>query len=302
MPFRISDAPTSSTVAAQVSAARRRFTTAQEQISTGKKINRPSDDPRGAAAVIDLRTSQSEINQMKRNAGAASDVLLASDGALDHYENLIDRARTLLMQGASGTTTPVSRGALAAEVDNLRIQMLAIANSQREGIYLFGGTRQDEPPYNSATGVPSATLSAERKLRVEPNMAPITVGFRAEDVFADANGAVFDTLTGVAAALRGTGNPTADETTVLQGIDRLDAYGELAKIARARVGPNINVAEAALERLGDSFLSSEETAQRIESVDIAEAAVRLSESQNALQAIIAARGTTGRRSLIDYLG
>ncbi|MEJ7713942.1 MAG: hypothetical protein WKF84_29875 [Pyrinomonadaceae bacterium] len=64
---------------------RNRIATAQQQIASGKRINRPSDNPQGAAAVISLRTTQAEIDQMKRNAGTAGDTLLATDVDVDAW-------------------------------------------------------------------------------------------------------------------------------------------------------------------------------------------------------------------------
>lgn len=302
MPFRISDAPTSSTVARQISNARNRITDAQEEIATGKRINRPSDDPQGKAAVINLRTSQAEIEQMKRNAGAAGDSLQATDTALDSYENMLDRAHAIMMQGASDLTTDVARQALAVDLDNLRSQVLSIANTRREGLYVFGGTRQNAPPFDPITAAPAATASTERLLRIEPGATPVNVGFRAEDIFSDSAGSIFTTLSSVSAALKGTGDPIADKAAILAGMDRLAVFTTQASVTRARVGPNLNVVEAAQQRLADSSFSTEKMAQRLEAADFSESAVKLSESQTALQAIVQTRGLSNRRSLIDYLG
>lgn len=302
MPFRMTDAPTSSNVASQISLARSRYAATQERLSTGKRINRPSDDPQGAAAVISLRTSQAEINQMKRNAGEAGDALLSSDSAIESYETMLDRARAIFSQGASDLTTDTARNSLAVDLDNLRNQMIAIANTRHEDLYIFGGTRQNASPYDPNTGAPAAVPSNERTLRIEPNAQPLIVGFRAEDVFGDANGTVFDLLQNVSAALRGTGNAATDRTTILTGIDRLETLTDRASVARARLGPNLNVVDAARQRLDDGSLASEESIQRIESTNFAEDAIKLSEDQNALQALIQTRGNTNRRSLIDYLG
>src|SRR3712207_5794122 len=105
MRFRITDAPTSNTVAAEINMARQRMTLAQEKIMSGKRINRPSDDPQGAAVMINLRTTQAEITQMKRNSQWANDALSMSDTVLNSYELTLDRARALFVQGASDFTT-----------------------------------------------------------------------------------------------------------------------------------------------------------------------------------------------------
>lgn len=302
MPLRITDAPTSNTTATQIFAARQRIAEAQQQISTGKRINRPSDDPQGAAAVITLRTTQSEIDQMKRNAATASDLLLQTDSDINTFEGLIERARTLLVQGGSDITSSDSKAIIATEIESLRTRMLALANSQRDGMYVFGGTRTSEPPYNPTTAVPAATASSERKLRIEPTIPPATIGFRAEQIFSDATGTIFSALETTAAALRGTGDPVADRTAVLTGLDRMTSFTNRAGISRAMVGSQLSAAEAASQRLTEGSLAAERAVEIIEAADFAESAVRLTEGQTALQAIIQSRGSANRTSLIDYLG
>lgn len=301
MPLRITDAPSSSNTAAQISAARRRIAEAQLQISTGKRINRPSDDPQGAAAVITLRTTQAEIDQMKRNATTAGDLLLQTDGDVDSYEHLIERARVLLTQGGSDITGSESKSTIATELDSLRTRMLALANSQRDNMYVFGGTRTSEPPFDPTTGAPAASVSAERKLRIEPTLPPATVGFRGEEIFSDAAGTVFSALETASAALRSTGDPVADKAAVLAGLDRMGSFANRAGIARARIGSNLSTAEAAAQRLAEGSLAAERAAQIIEAADFAASAVQLTEGQTALEAVIKSRGAT-RPSLLDYLG
>ncbi len=302
MPLRVTDTPTSSNTAAQISTARNRIAIAQQQIATGKRINRPADNPQGAAAVINLRTTQAEIDQMKRNAGTAGDTLLATDADVDAYERLIDRARTLLTQGGSDSTPDGSKDIIATEIDGLRSRMLSIANLQRGGLYVFGGTRQSEAPFDPSTAVGSAIPSSERKIRTEPSVAPTTVGFLAEGIFADATGTIFSALETVATALRGTADPVADKAAVLAGLDRLESFASLGGIARARIGSGLNAADSALERMNEGSLATEIALQRIEASDFAEAALMLTEGQTILQAIIQSRGSAGRTSLIDYLG
>lgn len=302
MPFRVTDSSVSARLAAQIGVARQRNLRAQEQVSSGRRINRPSDDPSGAADVIRLRTSQAAVDQFRRTATAANDVLLLSDNTLDSYQVSLDRVRTLMTQGASDITTPEERQLIAVEIESLRTQMLAIANSQRDGRYLFGGTRQDAPPFDPTTGAPSAVPATDQLMQLEPDAAPTPISVTAETVFADTSGTIFDELSNVAAALRGTGDPVADRATVLNGMQRLDTFITQASVARTRIGSSINIAQAATSRLEQTSLSLESSAQQIEAADFVEAAVQLTESARALDAVIQSAGYLNRRSLLDILG
>ena len=300
MPFRVTDTTLNARLAAQIATAKQLAATAQEQLSSGKRINRPSDDPTGAEVVLRLRTSQAAVDQFRRNAGTAKDALLVADGTLDTYQQALDRARTLLAQGASDSTSAAGKQTIAAEIDGLRQHMLTLANSRQNDIYVFGGTRQNAPPFSSA-GVPAATPASAQLVQIDPDGTPITVGVTADTIFSDATGSVFDALTAAATALRGTGNPSADQTTVLAQIDRLTTFTDLAGVARTTVGTSLTRVDATNQRLDQSYLSLEDAAQSRESADFAAAAIKLNESNQALEAIIQSGAQIGRRSLIDFL-
>jgi flagellar hook-associated protein 3 FlgL len=301
MPYRVTDTGTSKTLLAQINNAHSRVESARERIASGKRINRPSDDPVGTEAVIRFRTAQAEIEQVRRNAGAAHDALVAGDTALEQYQRTLDRARTLLQQGASDTSTAESRRTIASELDGLREQVLSLANTKAGDRFIFGGTRQDAPPYD-ANGTPAASAAAPQLLQVEPQAAPVSTGVTAETVFADAGGTVMAELQQIAEALRGTGDPVADKAALLAGLDRLKVFADQANIARASLGTQMAHVEAARSRMDENFLVHEEAAQRYEAADVAEAAIDLAEGARALEAVLQANSPNRRRSLIDLLG
>jgi len=300
MNFRVSDNSTSSRLASRINAQRSRLSTLQEQISSGKRINRPSDDPDGAATVIKLRTSQNEIEQFKRNAQTANQKLTAADDTLTGYENLLERARTLVAQGLSDTTTQDGKNALATELDSLRGRILNVANSKYGDEYVFGGTRQNIPPYDPTTAVPNAS-GFPQYIQIEPGTTAIPVGVTANTVFADTTSTIFTDLTNASAALRGTGNPTTDRTTLDSTMTRIEVYTGLVNVAHAKVGANMNTTENAIDNLTNNSLSIDERANAIEDTDFAQAAVDLSSTQQALEATLQVTAQN-KRTLFDYLG
>lgn len=301
MPFRVTDSINNSTLIAQIGRQRQRLSVAQEQVSSGRRINRPSDDPAGAEAVIRLRSTQVELEQFRKSASAAGDKLTHADGLLSDFQLKLDRIQTILAQGVSDTTTQEARNALATEIDSLRQQILSIANSTAGGEYVFGGTRQNISPFDVA-GNPAATPTQIQQLQIEPNATPIATGVIAESVFSDATGTIFAELTNAAAALRGTGNPAADRTT-LQGVQsRIETFSSQSKDAQGRIGANQQHVTDVLTRLERTHFALEESAQNIEGVDLAEAAIAFTEAQTALEATLQTSARFGRRSLLDFLG
>ncbi len=301
MNFRVSDTSSTSNSISRINAQRSLLSVLQERISTGKRINRASDDPAGAEVVLRLRTSQAEIQQFARNAQAATHKLTAADDSLNGYGNLLDRVRTLVAQGLSGTTTQDSRIALATEIESLRSRILAVANSRSDDEYLFGGTRQNAPPYDPVTAAPAVTPTQSQYIQIEPGANALAVGVTANAIFEDSTSSIFTDLEATVTALRGTGDTLADRATLLNANLRLGVYSGLVNNARAIVGANSNSAEITAETLNNNFLSLDERASALELADFAETAIALTDAQRALEASlqVAARG---KKSLFDYLG
>lgn len=302
MPFRVTDATNNDRLLSQISTQRQRLAVAQEQIATGKRINRPSDDPYGAAAVIEIRTSQTTIDQFRRNATVADSKLSVSDGALDSYEQALDRTRSLLSHGVSGFTSPDARKAVADEIDGLRQRILNIANLKSNGEYVFGGTRQDEPPFDPTTAIAAASPASPQLIQVELAAPPITVGVTAGLIFSTGDGTIFAALTAAATALRGTGDQVADQAAIDDSLRQLNDFVSQASVARTTIGKNLNAVEAATERHNTDYLSLETSAQGIETADFAKAATDLAEANRALEAVLETGAQAGRRSLLDFIG
>ena len=302
MNFRVTNAPTSNHLADWVQISQQRASMAEQQLATGKRITHPSDDPAGAGAVIQINNSQAIIQQFISNANDANTRLTTADTALNSYQQILDRASSLLTQGASTTTTAEARQSLADEIDGLRQQVLNIANTRTDSGYVFGGTRQNAPPYDPTTGAPAGGTPGPSLMQVEPGASPVTVGVTAESTFADANGTVLDTLTQVASALRGTGNPTADQTTILNSLDRLTSFTQQAAEVRSQVGSSLNLVSAATDTLNSTSLSLQTSLQQVSGADAAQAATDLTSAQNALQAISQAGTLVSKDSLISLLG
>ncbi len=301
MTFRVTDSNTNSSFTKRINAQRSQIGILQERLATGKRINRPSDDPNGAEAVINIRTSQKEIEQFQRSASAANQKLTAADDTLGSYENTLERIKTLVSQGLNATTTQTAKNAIAVELEALRERVLSTANSKNNGEFLFGGSRQNIPPFDPATAAPAATPATAQYVQIEPGANAIFVGVTAETVFGDATSDIFSDLTNAITALRGTGNESADRTTLQNTFSRLSVYSDLAGVARAKIGANQNIADLSQERLSNDFLSLDTRANDIEGADFAETAIDLSETTNALEATLQVVAT-GRRSLFDFLG
>jgi flagellar hook-associated protein 3 FlgL len=301
MNLRVTDNSADSTIS-RINTQRSRLSVLQERITTGKRINRPSDDPAGAEAIINLKTTQSEIEQFVRAAATANQKLTATDNGLNDYENILTRIKSLVSPGLSDTTTPQGRSLLAIDIESLRDRILSLAGSKNGDDYLFGGTRQNAPPFDPVTGIPANTPASSQYMQIEPGANAIAVGVTAETIFADANSTIFADLTAAAAAMRGTGDAAADRAVLINTMVRTDVYTNLSAVAHARVGVNLNLAENTIDRLKNNSLALDERVTSIEAADFAETALEFTNAQRVLEATLQTSAQQNRRSLFDFLG
>lgn len=120
----------------------------QQQLASGKSLLKPSDDPVAAARALDLDRAIDKLDQYGRNVSHVENRLRLQESALDGGIDLLQRVRELAVQANNGTQSDETRGAIAAEIEQLREAMLQQANRQDgNGHYLFGGYSEDQAPY-----------------------------------------------------------------------------------------------------------------------------------------------------------
>ncbi len=128
----------------------------QQQLASGKKLSRPSDDPVGAAQVIRLTEQLDKITQYQRNSDLATNSLEQQETALRSISDVVNRARVLTVQSGNGILAPADRKAIGAEIEQIRNQVLGLMNTQNaSGEYIFSGYQSSTQAFEfnpSATG------------------------------------------------------------------------------------------------------------------------------------------------------
>ncbi|MEQ8232194.1 MAG: flagellar hook-associated protein FlgL [Gammaproteobacteria bacterium] len=120
----------------------------QEQVASGKRINRPGDDPVAAAAVLQLEERLQAVEQFERNAGVAEQRLGHVDDVLGGVSNVLQRTRELLIQGRSEALGPGDRRAIAAEVREQLDVLVDLGNARSaSGEFIFAGAAVTTRPF-----------------------------------------------------------------------------------------------------------------------------------------------------------
>jgi len=123
----------------------------QEQLATGKRLRKASDDPVDVANTIKLRAKEVQLGQYKRNIQDGLAVMGVAASAMASMNDILHRTRELAVQAANGTYNDNDRMYMQQEVDQLYRQMMSVVNTKFKGTYIFNGTNGNVPPYKIAS-------------------------------------------------------------------------------------------------------------------------------------------------------
>lgn len=266
----------------------------QEQLTTGRVLNRPSDSPTDTTAAMRLRTSLADTRQYARNVADGQGWLGQIDTTLQSMVAQTRRSRELGLQGMStGTVSATSREALASEVEQLRDSLISLANTRYLERPLFGGLTAGAVAYDADgqyVGVPGEVV------RTVAEGVKVRVDMDAETAFGPQGANLFDDLQGLADSLR-----SGDTAGVRAGVDALEQAQSRLTGALADVGSRTNRIDGAAQRALDDELSLSSSLSEVENVDLPRALVELQLQETAYQAALGATARVIQPSLMDFL-
>jgi flagellar hook-associated protein 3 FlgL len=266
----------------------------QEQLATGRVLNRPSDSPTDATSAMRIRASLADQQQYERNADDGAGWLNQVDGTLTSVLSQIRRAKELGLQGANASNAnPLARQALAVEVEQIRESLITAANSSYLGRPVFGGVVKGSTAYDAAgtfVGTPGEVMRT-----IGPGVK-VQVNVNGPEAFGPDGASLFDDLSALAASLR-----SGDEAGLKVELNHLDADLTRVTSVLGDVGARSNRVDRASAAAQDMFLSLTSSLSDIENVDLARATMDLKLNEVAYQAGLAATARLVQPSLSDFL-
>ncbi len=280
-----------------------RMSKTQEQLSSGKRITNPSDDPYGAGHAIQLSGELAGLSAYNRNVDDGTAWTQATDSALMNMQNMTQRVRELLVEAGNDTTGQSGRADTAAEIDQLTDAMKQEANTKYAGQYVFAGTATTTTPYqiggpdtyNGNTGTVSREIGPGTTIQVNSDLSGVLGSGQAA-----ADNKLLNTLRDISQHLRGgtTADANALRTTDLQNLDaNIDSLSTL----QANVGATENRLTLASSRIGDLQSSTTKLLSLTQDVDFAKAATDYSTEQASYTAALRASANIVQSSLLDFL-
>lgn len=269
----------------------------QNQLSTGRRINKPSDDPVGISFSLRYRSELSANEQFKSNADAAVSWLDYTDTTLNQANTVIQRVRELTVQATNGTNPQSALDAIKKEIDQLNEQLVNIGNSQFNGKYVFNGQKTDKQPYNLATADTDQTDTGEIKFDIGVGVR-VSANITGDDVFGGVgdNDNIFLVMKDLSREL-GLGNQGAIGAI----LGRLDSRNEAFLQTRADVGARQNRIELSQARLEDISLNLQTLQAKEEDADIPGVITNLKTDENVYNASLSVGAKIISTSLVDFL-
>ncbi|GAB2873676.1 flagellar hook-associated protein FlgL [Nocardioides pacificus] len=269
----------------------------QEQLSTGRIINRPSDSPTDTTSSMRIRSALAEQDQFVRNADDGLAWLSQADSTLSSIGDRVRRARELALQGANtGAAGPQAREALATEVDQIRESLIALGNTTYLDRPIFGGVTAGAQAYDSdGLALDPASINGKVERTVADGVR-VAVNISGTAVFGDGPTSLFQQLEDLSADLR-----AGDSAGIQTGIGALASAGDRVATAQAEMGTRTTRVEAARQAADDTKITMSSSISELENADFAKTVVAMQLQESAYQAALAATGRVMQPSLLDFL-
>ena len=271
----------------------------QRKLSTGKEINQVEDDPVAAGRAMFLRSQVSDVQQYQKNINEALGFQDASESAMASVQNIMKRAKELVVQAGNGTLDQTGLNNIAAEIKQLVEAARQSMNSTYAGRYLFSGTATLTAAFPS----PGLTYAGDANTmqRVIGQGEQVDLNLRGWEAFSvpptAAGQNALQLLDKVATDLV-SGNRAALGGPDLQGVD---AMLDQLSASRAQVGARTNRLETQQARLKDLELNVEDLLSKTEDADMAKAMVDFSMQQSIYQSALQSGARVLQPSLLDFL-
>lgn len=281
------------------------MSTLQAEMSSGKRIQVPSDDPSGTGQSLSLRATASQLSQYQRNGQDGDSWLTTVDTALTTALGYLRNARDLVVQSGDAGLGQTSRNALADQIDGLKAGLLTQANARYQGRNVFAGTSDAAQAFTPTTSGGttvytwngSATGSVDRKIGPSTSVRVDTDGSQAfgwTDPSTGTQSTVFALMDQISAGLR-------SGTSVTGTLNDIDSSMQSMLTAAASNGSRQKVLENTMSDVSSQQITIKGQLSNVEDVDMAATIMNLQMQQVAYQGALAAGARVLQPTLLDFL-
>jgi flagellar hook-associated protein 3 FlgL len=267
----------------------------QDQLATGKKINKPSDDPVVATKGIRYRTNLGNIEQYERNLNEVNNWMEASDSALDKATSTLHRIRELAVQTSNDTYDDSQRAQVAKEVRQLKEHLADIGNSKVNDKFIFNGKDTSNKPIDTST-TPVTVSSNSDAIKIEISKGiELQVNIDPSSVFSSQ---LFDDIDKFITDLE---TPGVTNVTLDDSITNVEKHIDSMLSERATQGARQNRVELVENRLSEQKVISSRILSDNEDADIEKVISDLKIQESIHRAALSVGSRIIQPSLMDFL-
>ena len=272
---------------------------ALQEVSTGQRVSDPSGDPAASASLVQLQAESANVDQYTSNADSALSQAQSADSAVSSVVGLLNQAVTLGVEGASGTESTTDRQAIAASVQGLLTNVVALANTTYQGVPLFGGTATGVTPFTAST-----TSSTGYQYNGNNEISQVQVGdslsvqsnLPGSTLFDNSSASVLGALSGLSTALS-----SGSSTDIANATSQVTAALNFVSEQHVVYGSAINQLNAQESYLAQDKVTLSSQATSLVGVSTATAAEDLTSAEETNSAGLAATAQVMQNTLLTYL-
>lgn len=281
---------------ASIQTAQVRLNESQERVSTGRRINRPSDDPFGTSQSIAAHAALDVVAQHQRTITIARSELASTESVLGNLGDVITRAQELSVQAASSTIDASGRRQIAAEVSQLLSEAITLGNTSYAGRRVFAGQQTQTVPFVEDVPGQATVVTYQGDAggidREIGDGETIPVNLDGNAIFAP----LFQDLIAFRDALN-TNDTSAIGAATADMKQNLDTVLQ----ARGEIGARMRRLDLADTRASNVTLQLQTNISSMEDADLSQEVVNMQTRETALQAALASTGRALTTSLLDFL-
>ena len=282
----------------------------QEKLTSGKKINRPSDDPTGASQAERSLTRLARIASDQRALEVHSNAITLAESALGDATSLVQGIRDLVVSAGNGTLTAIDRATITRQMQGLRDQLLTIANqTDANKKPLFGGLGSTATPFTETptgvvfNGLGGQASSTENSIPGTMDGQAIWMNVATDP--SDTNSAKTNLFAILDTAIAGIGSTTATNAAVNQtvslALSQIDAGLDQIQSARGQAGAWLNRADNITNTQQGRTLTLAADKSRAEDIDMVTGISDFQKMQTGYQAALQSYAQVQKLSLFNYI-
>ena len=299
--------PQSQTFLSDVNRTESQLSIAEDQLTSGKRVNVASDDPDVVSQLLSLRSALQRNTQIQTNLGIEQAAASVADTALTNAIQMLDQAQTLAAQGVTATVDASTRAGLASDVEGVLDEMVSLSQTESAGTFVFGGDQATQPSYQvdlaNDNGVDQLVTTQATRQVENPAGGSFQASMTAQDIFDDRNADgslasdnVFAALNSLRTALQN--NDVDGINSALTSLSEASAH---LNACQSFYGSVENRLQDAVNFASTYNVQIQSQISQYEDADIAAASLEFTQGSVQLEAAFQMEGQIPRTTLFNYL-